>query len=64
MAEYKINTPSSVFPGKRGDIVVAEPGPFLNAAVISRVLSRIDVEKPVEEKEEVKESTKEIKKKK
>lgn len=58
MAEYRINQASSVFPGNKGDIVVAEPGPFLNAAVISGVLTRIDHEESDQKEEPAKSSKK------
>jgi len=41
MALYRINQRNSFFKGSPGDLVEAEPGPFMDAAVISTILSRI-----------------------
>lgn len=43
MAEYKINQLNSFFAGNRGDLIVAEPGAFINAAVVSGILTRVDI---------------------
>lgn len=40
MATYRINQKNSIFKGFRGEIVIAEPGPLLDAAVRSGILSR------------------------
>lgn len=47
MAIYRINTSNAVFRGAVGDLVIAEPGPFMDAAVRSGVITRqMDEVKP------------------
>jgi hypothetical protein len=44
MAIYRILRKNALFKGHPGDEVVAEPGPLMDAAVRSNIVTRIDVE--------------------